>query len=338
MDRIGWLREVFAGRMDLWARMYDEAGNPRYAVSILHAWSNLIDPGSDEAFASGFDTVAQHVRDRYQIEVGFTLDTSRGPRYSAGPAAAGPFLARTAPVLAIHGFEAEIFSGKVLIGADNNVNGNISLMADWKRAAMNDWIATGVPVILDVSNGYDARKVFPENPWHWGDNLGYTDDRWRNWVSQLKNPGIAGICVDCWNGYTEGYAMVPSQEHQNTVCNWLADLLEPDPRDYSHMHYENGAATHRVYGAICKNGSRPERTAHSGRQSRTKALPAPAANKASPMASQYTGAKIPALSRFTVSSARPTVRSAAAPADWACRSATKNPTRPAASTASSTVK
>jgi len=42
-------------------------------------------------------------------------------------------------------------------------------MADWKRKAMNDWIATGVPVILDVSNGYDGRKFFGDATWHWSD-------------------------------------------------------------------------------------------------------------------------------------------------------------------------
>jgi hypothetical protein len=28
--------------------------------------------------------------------------------------------------------------------------------------------------------------------------------------------------------------------------------MEPPPWDYSHIHYVNGAATHRVYGAICE--------------------------------------------------------------------------------------
>jgi uncharacterized protein with LGFP repeats len=33
---------------------------------------------------------------------------------------------------------------------------------------------------------------------------------------------------------------------------WLTDLLEPDPRDCSHMHYESYVSTVRVYGAICE--------------------------------------------------------------------------------------
>ena len=113
-------------------------------------------------------------------------------------------------------------------------------------------MATGVPVILDVSNGYDGHLVFANSPGSfWGDNAGATDDRWRNWTSELKNPGIKGIVMDTWNGFTEGYAAVPTREHGNTVYNWLGDLLEPDPRACSHMHYVNGVRTFRVVGAIC---------------------------------------------------------------------------------------
>jgi hypothetical protein len=231
--------------------MYDLKGNPRYAVNIIHASSNTA--RSDEEFAGGFDIVADAVKAKWHIDVGFTLDTAPVAHYCPDPQSAEAALAlgNAAPVLAIHGFESEIFSGRPHPG-DNNCDNNISAIADWKRKAMCDWIHTGVPVILDVSNGYDARKVFPEGAGWWGDNFDCTVDRWRNWMSQLKNPGIVGISVDCWNGYTEGYAMVPSLPHGNTVYNWLTDLLEPDPRDFSHMHYVNHAATHRVYGAICE--------------------------------------------------------------------------------------
>lgn len=71
-------------------------------------------------------------------------------------------------------------------------------------------------------------------------------------MSQLKGPGVTGITFNTWNGYTEGYAAAPSREHGWTVYNWLTDLLEPLPWHYSHMHYVNGARSHRVYGAICE--------------------------------------------------------------------------------------
>jgi LGFP repeat-containing protein len=207
------------------------------------------------------------VNTRHGILVGFTLDPIGGLPYSPYPRSAGPNLERTASVLAIQGYASEVFSGLIKNGPpcpdntdwrkcdarDNNKPiENLEDIADWKSKALQDWIATGVPVILDVSNGFDGRIIWAKNgAAFWGDNLDYTDDHWRNWQSELKGPGVKGITVNTWNGYTEGYASLPSIEHGDTVYNWLVDLLEPPPWDFSHMHYVNGARTWRVYGAIC---------------------------------------------------------------------------------------
>jgi len=270
VERIGQLVELFKGRMNLWAQVYDRDGKPRYAVHVLHVSSDVISQElnkdtDDKAFAQAFDDVAAQVYSRYKVLVGFTLDTIGGRRYSAYPREAGKALEQTPSVLAVQGFASEVFSGLVMSGPpcstedwrlcqpyDNNAD-NLGRLADWKRTAVRDWMATGVPVILDVSNGFDGRIVWKKDgTGYWGDNLNYTDDRWRNWMSQLKGSGVRGITFNTWNGYTEGYAAVPSFEHGFTVYEWLRDLLEPDPWDCSHMHYLNGARTHRVYGAICE--------------------------------------------------------------------------------------
>jgi hypothetical protein len=263
--RIGDLVELFDGRMDLWARMYDRNGDWRYAVQILHVCSDVVGT-TDQSFADGFAEAAAAIEATYQIPIGFTLDVIGGAHeYVASPTQAGSLLEQQPSVLAVHGFESEVFSGKVISGPpcfdpdwrqchphDNNRD-NLANLADWKRAAAPDWAVTGLPLILDVSNGMDGRIVWKENGvGFWGDNMDYTDDRWRNWMSELKGPTIHGITFDTWNGYTEGYAAVPSVEHGYTVYSWLTDLLEPDPRDFSHMHYVNGLATYRVYGAICE--------------------------------------------------------------------------------------
>jgi hypothetical protein len=134
---------------------------------------------------------------------------------------------------------------------DNNVD-NLGPIADWKRTNARAWVATGVPVLLSVSNGYDARVVWARyGTGIWGDNHDYTDDRFRNWVSEMKGNGIKGITFDTWNGYTEGYVAVPSKEHADTVYAWLRDLFRPDPRKCDHVHYEAGAPAHRVFGSIC---------------------------------------------------------------------------------------
>lgn len=263
--RIGELIELFDGRMNLWARVYDRNGDWRYAVNLLHVCSDLPDI-TDLEFARAFEHVARQVFKVHRIPIGFTLDIISGHTYVATPAKAGPVLEQQPSVLAAQGFASEVFSGKVKNGPpcseadwrrcrpyDNNRGGNLETLADWKRAAVHDWVVSGLPVMLDVSNGFDGRIIWKKDgAGYWGDNMDYTDDRWRNWLSQLKGPGVKGISFNTWNGYTEGYAAVPSREHCQTVYSWLTDLLEPDPRQYSHMHYVNGARTHRVYGAICE--------------------------------------------------------------------------------------
>jgi hypothetical protein len=266
MARIAEMVRIFSGHLDQWAQIYDRDGTPRYAINLLHVFSSQSGV-TDDKFAAAFNGVAQAVELDPQIsppiKVGFTLDAVGGRssiddtpvRYSPTPHGAGPPMERTAAVLGIQGFVAEIFGGR-LDGSppwpNNNNLRNLPSLADWKRQAVNDWVSTGVPVILDVTNGYDGHLVFAGRPNSiFGDNMQATDDRWRNSVSELKGSGIKGIVFDTWNGYTEGFAAVPSREHQTTVIRWLTDLLEPDPRDCSHMQYAAGMPTFRVFGAIC---------------------------------------------------------------------------------------
>jgi hypothetical protein len=187
VSRIGGLCELFKHDMDLWARLYDRNGEWRYAVHVLHVCSDV--PGTtDLAFARGFEEVAAQVAQAYSIRVGFTLDIIGGRHaYVAAPARAGPFLEREPSVLAVQGFASEVFSGRVINGPpcgdpdwrhchpfDNNRD-NLPNLADWKRAAVHDWVVTGLPVILDVSNGFDGRIVWKKNgTGFWGDNLNYT--------------------------------------------------------------------------------------------------------------------------------------------------------------------
>lgn len=257
VERIGDMVKLFSGRRKLWAQLYDCNGKARYTVHILHVASkrknangDLLD---DKTFANAFDRVAAEVKRRFRIDVGFTLDVMCNPEYTycASPKNAGQALESTASVLAIQGFASEIFSGK-LVSNDNNPD-NLEQLVDWKREAVVDWVKTGIPVILDVSNGYDGRIVWKDqNVFFWGDNKNYTNDRWRNWMSLVKGPGIRGITFNTWNGYTEGYVAAPTQEHGYTVYNWLRDLFTPPPWNYDHTHYEGGIRTFRVYGAICE--------------------------------------------------------------------------------------
>jgi hypothetical protein len=192
-----------------WAQMYDRHGKPRYVVSLIHVGSNQ--PGvTDETFAKGFGWVADRVYSETGIRVGFTLDAlppEHNARFKPSPTRTGHLLAQQSAVLAIQPFNPEVFTGRCLIGEDcDAVSGSERLedLLTWKENFVSGWVSTGIPVILDVSPGYDARIVFPGAP-RYGNN-----DQWRDGQARLLSLDVRGITANTWNGYTEGYAIVPS--------------------------------------------------------------------------------------------------------------------------------
>src|SRR5262245_25849711 len=268
--RIRELIGAFAGNMDKWAQLYDRNGQPRYAIHIVHAYADRVPAyrrlSADQVFALGFQRVADLIEKEHKnkLSIGFTLDLlpagKKPGNYAALFREAGRPLALTPAVLAVQGFASEFWSPKVKwapIGAppvNNNTGGYLYAIVDWKAEAVRDWVSTGLPVIYDVSSGFDGRFVWKDKAGlaFWGDNYDGTDDRWRNALSQLKGNGIKGITFNTWNGFTEGYAAVPTIPHGDTIYNWLRDLYAADPRECSHMHYGRGRATFRVRGAICE--------------------------------------------------------------------------------------
>jgi len=212
---------------DQWAKMYDQQGVPRYVIALLHVGSNLLGRSStpDSTFAQGFDWVANKVLQDTGINVGFTLDMipaedmipvdSRDPDlpvFRATPELTGSYLVQHASVLAIQAFIPEIYTGICSLvlhpGADcDQVAGSPALdhLITWKRDFIQRWVATNIPVILDVAPGYDAQKIFPETNIRYGNN-----DPWRKAQADFLSLGIVGLAGNTWNGYTEGYAIVPS--------------------------------------------------------------------------------------------------------------------------------
>jgi len=57
-----------------WARVYDQSGEARYAVALIHASSNRLSAYDHAGYAAGFDRVAQAVFDRTAVNVGFFID------------------------------------------------------------------------------------------------------------------------------------------------------------------------------------------------------------------------------------------------------------------------
>jgi hypothetical protein len=198
-----------------WTRVYDRSGQPRYAVVLLHAASQPLDPKDHEAFAEGLTRVAEEIFRATQVKVGFFLDalppgTHAPGRFRPSPEETGPWLLRCSEVLGIHCFLPEVWLGERAEEA----------RLEWKRDFTARWFRTGLPLLVDVSPGYDNHLVFPGHRLRYGFN-----DAWREGLTSLvRDFGEGGIAFHCWNGYTEGMAAVPTREHGDTFYRWLRSL------------------------------------------------------------------------------------------------------------------
>jgi hypothetical protein len=207
-----------------WAQMYDRDGTPRYAIYLLHVASNQLynlQTNPDDAFSQGFDAVAAKVYQDTHVRVGFTLDLLPGPAlsttsttYYPSPETAGPYLRQHAAVLGVQGFIPEIYQPETSSDQER-------LLA--KRDYLQHWQTTGIPVIMDITPGYDAHIVFPPHirgAGRYGNNAA-----WRAAVAALRTARVKGLVFNTWNGYTEGYAAVPTLEYGDANYLWVKELF-----------------------------------------------------------------------------------------------------------------
>ena len=201
-----------------WARVYDRNGTPRYAVAVIHAGSNRIGADDHAGFAEGFDLVAAEVAARTGgIQVGFFID-ALPPDFSNAdfkPSATGtgPFLRTRASFLGIQCFIPEVFT---------SLTDNAGLLA-WKRNFLHGWFTAGVPVLVDVSPGYNGDIVFQNQPHH--APYGYTDTWIQGLTALVNDYGHAGMVYNSWNGFTEGMAAMPVAEtYGSKFFDWLRAL------------------------------------------------------------------------------------------------------------------
>jgi hypothetical protein len=200
---------------DKWAQLYDKSGAKRYLISVIHVASNQ-DGMTHQVFAQGFDNVAQKIFDKTGVLIGFALDALPPTgKYAPGffkPSASktGPILASQSSILAIQCFIPEIWTG---------VSDEDSLLS-WKYQFSSEWINTGIPFIQDISPGYDAHIVFPGSPVYGNNN------DWRDGLSQLiNNLERESITFNTWNGYTEGFAGVPTLQYGDATYYWICGIF-----------------------------------------------------------------------------------------------------------------
>jgi hypothetical protein len=207
---------------DLWARVYDRRGESRYAVVIIQAGSSVLSINDHEAFAAGFDLIADEVFEQTKIKIGFLIDAlpadaAHSPARTTmrpTPEDTGPFLFESNSILGIQCFAPEVWLG----------TSNEHKILDWKESFSRRWYETGIPFLMDVSPGYDNRYVFPDNVLVFGDNL-----PWRTTLSEMvERYGGNGIVVNSWNGYTEAMVAVPTREFGDAFYIWLQAINRKD--------------------------------------------------------------------------------------------------------------
>jgi hypothetical protein len=243
-----------AGWPSRWAQLSNSTNESRYAINLVFTCSNVA--LDDSGLARALSGLAQKVAvDLGGYKVGFTLD----PQVNTSPLCDGTYmvnpsaavaLAQSPAFLGIQSYRDEISSG-------GDKNSDADRIRE-KRRSIDGWVGSGVPVILDVTAGYDARYLPNHDP-SYGN-----DDNWRNYQSQLKGSGVRGITMNAWNGFTEGWAGMQSGAadagsfeprcgvgSSNVVHSWLIDTFFPGPRTCDTLQYVNGVPQNHVYGLIC---------------------------------------------------------------------------------------
>ena len=198
-----------------WAQVFDRQGEPRYAVTLIHASSNRLPADGHIAYALGFDALADAIFQSTGVKVGFFIDplppASNAPgTLRPSPEGTGALLAQTDAILGIQSFIPEIW----VSGSPDETE-----LIAWKWDYSKRWTATGIPFLMDVSPGYDAHVVFPGSIIY-----GFTD-LWQSELTAMVSTFNAdGLAFNSWNGYTEGLAAVPTVEYGEHYYIWLQAL------------------------------------------------------------------------------------------------------------------
>jgi hypothetical protein len=210
VERAAWLLGNF-GRAHNYLRLYDRTGEARHVVWLIETIHfEAVDP---RAFATGFDRAAERIYDELGYRVGFIIDPTPLPAYGSHEGPDPVALQTTASLLAINPFN---ITSQAL--GDRKPQDQITEdeRLAYARSILTTWSGTGLPLIAPVLPGYDAHIVFGGSGVY-----GFNPD-WRLRQQQLALEfATDGLTVDTWNGWTEGYAIPPSEEYGDVHLDWL---------------------------------------------------------------------------------------------------------------------
>ena len=201
----------------VWPNEFDSTNPWQNWVPIWPPLGPPFTPRAQYKTIAGGAVTASHPRgvhlDAFMVDVTGSPFTSwqdfLRDNYVPDPDGLGPELKKQASMLAVQGFIPEIWMG----GKTNRARIIKKANYWW------NWAIQGVPVLMDISPGYDAHKIFPDSSFY-----GYSDE-WRGWFVALWRPWFSGVVYNTWNGYTEGYAGMRQQISGDRDFAWLQRMF-----------------------------------------------------------------------------------------------------------------
>jgi hypothetical protein len=178
-------------------------------------------------FANGFDAIANAIFDTTQVSIGFVLDATIRPVIFGQPAFVNDYYPTSAyPACSADAGAALLMQRSLLAIQAYAPEGTLSPerseveRVDLKRRYLANWAATGIPVFMDLTIGYDGHLVFQPGP-HMQSGIWGNNASWRVELLRIQPRAFPGSAFTTWNGYTEGYAVVPTTEFGQSAFRWV---------------------------------------------------------------------------------------------------------------------
>jgi hypothetical protein len=209
VERASWLLGNF-GTAPNYLRVHDSEGRRRHVVWLIE--SIHVGPVDPREFAAAFDRAAALVRERTGHLAGFILDPTPLPAYGTHDGPDPAALRTTGSVLGINPFNVASQGPGEPKPQDEITEGERLAYA---RDIMTTWSGSGIPFIAPAIPGYDAHIVFPDSG-----TFGFNPTWRRRQLELAVEFATAGLSLDTWNGWTEGYAIPPSREDGDVHREW----------------------------------------------------------------------------------------------------------------------
>jgi len=205
------------GKHENWLKMYNKDGEEKIVFWLIDSVASR--PVNEKEFAETFDKVAQRVKEKTGEEIGFVIDfTATGP-YAAEHGINTDYLEQQESILAFNPFNPFNEGKGKKFGETPTERQRVDLVIE-KYSKVID---SKIPIIYSVIAGFDDTKL----NWRvYREEYGYYEG-WLSCQEELAARfGEGGLSFDCWNGYTEGFVIVPTKEDGTKIFEWAKELIE----------------------------------------------------------------------------------------------------------------